>query len=123
MKIKAIDFIGYQVSDLKKSVAFYQDILGLKMLKDSSNIEQGWAEFQIDDTTFDLMAFDKEKAGKSSGIAFAVDDVKAAVEELRGKGVKIVQEFYDTPVCTGAGFADPDGNQIYLHKRKDGTAG
>ncbi len=123
MKIRGVDFIGYHVSDAKKSVAFYRDILGLKMLEDSSDIEKGWVEFQIGTVTFDLLGFDKSSAGKSSGLALAVDDVKKAVDELRAKGVKIVQELYETPVCHGAGIADPDGNQIYLHQRKDGTAG
>jgi predicted enzyme related to lactoylglutathione lyase len=123
MNIRAVDFIGYHVSDIKKSVAFYRDTLGLKMLEDSSDLEKGWVEFQIGNVTFDLLGFDKDMAGKSSGLALGVDDAKKALEELRAKGVKVIQEFYDTPACYGAGIADPDGNQIYLHQRKDGTAG
>ncbi len=123
MKIKAVDFVGYHVKDFKISLDFYQNILGLELLKDSSDIEKGWAEFQVGNVTFDLLTFDKDKAGTSSGLAFAVDDVKKALEELKAKGVKVVQDLYETPVCTGAGIVDPDGNQIYLHCRKDGTAG
>jgi predicted enzyme related to lactoylglutathione lyase len=123
MKIRAVDFVGYHVSDLKRSVAFYRDILGLQFLADSSDVEKGWAEFQIGNVTFDMLAFDPARAGTSSGLALAVDDVKKALEELRSKGVKVVQEQYETRVCWGAGIADPDGNQIYLHQRKDGTAG
>ncbi|MDB5238731.1 MAG: Glyoxalase/bleomycin resistance protein/dioxygenase [Candidatus Parcubacteria bacterium] len=120
MKALGIDFIAYNVSDLKKSFAFYKDTLGLTPFGDMG---ESWAEFEVGNVAFDLVSFDKEAAGKCSGLALAVPDVKAALEELRGKGVTVVQEFYETPVCTGAGIADPDGNQIYLHKRKDGTVG
>jgi len=52
-----------------------------------------------------------------------VDDVDAAVEELRAKGVKVVTEPEETSVCFMAFVEDPDGNRICIHRRKDGTAG
>jgi catechol 2,3-dioxygenase-like lactoylglutathione lyase family enzyme len=42
-------------------------------------------------------------------VALAVEDVGAAAEELRGKGVKIAM--------------DPDGNHILIHQRKNGSFG
>jgi predicted enzyme related to lactoylglutathione lyase len=56
-------------------------------------------------------------------VALAVDDVRAAVAELRGKGVRIVVEPVETADCWLAIVADPDGNLVYVHQRKDGTAG
>ncbi len=56
-------------------------------------------------------------------VAFAVDSVTDAVEELRGKGVPIAMETIETPVCWMAVVEDPDGNKILLHQRKDGTFG
>lgn len=53
----------------------------------------------------------------------AVDDVKKAVEYLKTKKVKIVEEPNETEVCFMATVADPDGNEIKLHRRKDGTVG
>ena len=56
-------------------------------------------------------------------IAIAVDDVERAVDELRARGVEVVLEPGEQPTCYAAGIADPDGNLILLHSRKDGTAG
>ena len=43
-------------------------------------------------------------------------DVAAAKAELEGKGVTFAG-MTDTGVCHMAFFADPDGNQIVLHRR------
>ena len=54
----------------------------------------------------------------------AVPDVEEALSELKGKGVKSLwDEPIDTPVCHFAIVFDPDGNQVGLHWRKDGTFG
>jgi len=101
MKIKAVDYSMYRVSDLETSIAFYRDILGLG--------------------SFD---FDESKVGGRAYIALAVDDVEVAVAELTKKGVKIEGDIWDFPsVCNGVIFLDPDGNRIALHHRKDGSVG
>lgn len=55
--------------------------------------------------------------------AVAVDDVKGALEYLKGKGVTINMELQDFNPCHMASISDPDGNEIVLHHRKDGTVG
>ena len=52
-----------------------------------------------------------------------MEDVAAAVEELRGKNVPVAMEPIETPVCFMAVVEDPDGNRILLHQRKDGSFG
>ena len=120
MKIKGVDYVIYSVSDLKKSIVFYCDILGLKLIGEPG---EQWAEFDAGNVTLDIgtFSFDAKAKGGNATVGLAVDDVKAAVEELRAKGVKILYEVYETPVCWGAAVADPDGNVVNLHKRKDGT--
>ncbi|MBM3276785.1 MAG: VOC family protein [Candidatus Handelsmanbacteria bacterium] len=56
-------------------------------------------------------------------VALAVADVQASLEEVKAKGVPVVSGPHDTPVCHMVMIADPDGNGICLHQRKDGTAG
>ena len=56
-------------------------------------------------------------------VMLAVDDLAAAVAELRGKGVPVLLEPAESPVCYLAMATDPDGNRVGLHQRKDGTAG
>jgi predicted enzyme related to lactoylglutathione lyase len=126
MKVLAVDFVCYEVSDVKRSVEFYRDVLGLKlgMFEDGSEFQ--WAEFEIGAVTLSLYPPKvlEGREPKPGGMVYlAVDDVAQAVEELKARGVTILYGPMETPVCWMAGFLDPDGNQIGLHQRKDGTAG
>jgi hypothetical protein len=47
---------------------------------------------------------------------FARPDVAEAKAKLEAAGVQ-VNEMWDSGVCHGAGFRDPDGNAIVLHHR------
>ncbi|MDX2109226.1 MAG: VOC family protein [Verrucomicrobiota bacterium] len=124
MNILGIDFVSYEVNDVARSIAFYRDVLGLKI---SSQYEDKWVEFDAPPTTFciynpkEFMGFPARISGGS--VAFAVDDIPAALAEFKAKGVTIVSEGFDSPVCQMAVIADPDGNGIVLHRRKDGTHG
>lgn len=119
MKVRAIDFVYTNVKDVAKAKAFYRDVLGIQ---DPILYEgDGWVEMDTKPVAFSLGAM--PEGGPSTAIALAVDDVKAAVEELRQKGVKVLGDVMDTPVCEMATVLDPDGNPVFLHHRKDGTAG
>ena len=122
MKIRAVDFTMYRVRDLKKSIKFYRDVLGMKMYGKPG---KSWAEFEAgrDIIVIGSWGFKAKAVGGGAIVGLAVADVKKAVEELKKKKVKIVDELWETPVCFGANIADPDGNRIFLHQRKDGTAG
>ena len=118
MKVRAIDFVVSHVSDIERAKAFYRDVLGIQ----APVTQEGgpWIEFGTDPVAFALLQMGKPP---QTSIALAVDDVHAAVEELRQKGVTIVMEPVDSPDCHMAAILDPDGNVIILHRRKDGTAG
>ncbi|MEW6755735.1 MAG: VOC family protein [Candidatus Latescibacterota bacterium] len=127
MKVRGTDFVLYEVSDLARSIAFYRDNLGLTL---TENLEEyGWAELQAGPLT--LALFDPAKMRTEApeprvggaAVFLAVQGVREAVEELRGKGVKVLMEFMETPVCCQAIVADPDGNVIGLHERRDGSFG
>jgi predicted enzyme related to lactoylglutathione lyase len=77
-------------------------------------------EFDAGGMTVSL--FDTTKMGKpfqaSSGmVALHVADVKAAMGELQGKGVKFMADVADSGVCCGAFFQDSEGNTLALHHR------
>jgi predicted enzyme related to lactoylglutathione lyase len=120
MKVRAIDFIEISVSDMDRALRFYRDTLGMAFpLWDD---QADWKEF---DSPPVALALDRSE-GAATGqvvLALAVDDVGAAVEELRAKGVPIVHEPRESRVCYQATIRAPDGNEIMLHQRKDGTAG
>ena len=121
MKILAVDYATYRVSDLAKSIDFYQNTLGLTLTASG----EGWAEFQAGNLAIALVVGlpTKSKENNGAGVAFAVDDIDGTLDELRRKKVKVQSEAWETPVCHGASIEDPDGNAIYLHKRKDGSVG
>jgi catechol 2,3-dioxygenase-like lactoylglutathione lyase family enzyme len=125
MNATAADFVQYTVSDLETSVAFYRDRLGLAL--ESLHEDLGWAEFALPPTTLALYepADDGPFSPGTGGVsvAFAVDDVEAAVEELREDGLTVPMEPIGTGVCDTAMVEDPDGNPIVLHRRHDGTRG
>jgi predicted enzyme related to lactoylglutathione lyase len=49
-------------------------------------------------------------------VALAVSDLWATVEELRAKGMPIITEPRQSPVCWIAMIADPDGNRLWRHQ-------
>ncbi|HEU5315695.1 MAG TPA: VOC family protein [Chloroflexota bacterium] len=124
MKTRAIDFVVYAVPDMQQASSFYRDTLGI----DFPLVEEGdfWTEF---DTPPVALALCRPKSkGKyawsgPAAVGLAVDDVYAAMEELRAKGVKILNEPVRTNVCVMGFIEDPFGNRICIHQRHDGTAG
>ncbi len=125
LQTRAVDYVVYNVSDLDRSVAFYRDVLGLPF----DYIYEGvWAEFNVAPVSVALCGppwSEAPQAGYRGGatVALAVPDVKQALEDLRAHGVSILLDAQETPVCFFATIADPDGNRINLHQRKDGSAG
>ncbi len=126
MKPRGIDFFCYTVSDIGKSAEFYENTLGLTLY---AWIDPGWVEFVVGDTQTVLAlrsSREEHAAGeefRGGAIALAVEDVYRAIEELRAQDVDVVLEPGVQATCHAAGIADPDGNLILLHSRKDGTAG
>ena len=127
MNPRAMDFVVYPVTNLERAVPFYRDTLGLKPSGDP--FEGKWQEFDLGGVTLALGTppfAHPSKIGRQEGgasVAIAVEDLDATLEELRRKGVPIVSDPEETPVCFLAAIQDPDGNRITLHQRKDGTAG
>src|SRR5919106_2697878 len=123
MQPKAVDFIAYTVNDMDRAEAFYRDTLGLKVLTprgEPGTRGNGFMEFEAGGTAIGLTKMDPLP---NAAMALAVDDVYAAIEELRGKGVTIGMDPVETGDCVIAAISDPDGNQIIIHRRNDGTFG
>lgn len=122
MKIRGTDFVMYPVSDLARAARFYRDVLGLP--QEVYSEEWQWAEFNCGNITLALKGGEKLAGPVPGGrIALAVDDVQAAREELKKRGVPVLTEPQDYSVCCAMEILDPDGNLVILHKRADGTFG
>ncbi len=124
--VRAIDFVMYSTRDMRATRDFYQTLFGFRP---GEEWEDFWSEFDTEPVTLCLND-GSSRAGDpqydwhgSACVGLAVDDVPAAVEKCRTAGVKILIEPVETSVCWMAWIADPAGNRLCLHSRKDGTAG
>lgn len=120
-----------RVSDLEKSLEFYTDVLGMKLLRQQ--------DYPAGEFTLAFVGYGEESEtavlelthnwgdhhydlGDGYGhIAIEVDDVYAAAEKIRAKGGEILRE--PGPMNAGttiiAFVADPDGYAIELIGAKD----
>jgi catechol 2,3-dioxygenase-like lactoylglutathione lyase family enzyme len=119
--IKALAHVCFTVKDLDASEAFYRDKLGLTPAFDFINDERVrfGIYLHVGGRSFVEM-FIGEGTGALPGQSFQhicleVEDVAAAVEELRGKGVEVTDPFFGSDGSWQAWLADPDGNRIELH--------
>jgi len=122
MKIRGVDFIVYPVSDLARAAQFYREVLGLR--QEIYSDEYQWAEFACGNVTLALHGGNKtpvEPGGRR--LAFAVDDIAAAYDELKAAAVRMPGKPEDHGVCRHLDVFDPDGNPVMLHQRADGTWG
>jgi catechol 2,3-dioxygenase-like lactoylglutathione lyase family enzyme len=114
--VEHVDFWAVPVTDMERSKAFYGETLGLPQSGDG-----GFPEFKLGDNGF-LYLLSLESVGSAfrgphdAGFALRVPDVHEARQELEEKGVAFNGDVLDTGVCHMAFFADPDGNQLVLHR-------
>jgi len=122
--VRAVDFVMYCAKNMRHTRAFYQKLFGFKR---GAEWNDGWSEFTTEPVT---LCLDGPGKGQSKSewkgppaVALAVSDIHAAMAECRRRKVKVLIPAKETRVCWMALIADPDGNRICLHQRKDGTAG
>jgi predicted enzyme related to lactoylglutathione lyase len=118
VNVTGVDFVAIPTQDFDRAEAFYGDVLGLERSKRWGDMPAG--EFETGSLTIALMqsdAFGMTFSPHSHPVAFQVDDVEAAREELEEKGVAFAADTMDSGVCHMAHFRDPDGNVLMLHHR------
>ena len=117
IEIQGVDYIRIPVKDIETAKDFYGRILGLP---DGPTQHEDWVEYEAGNVTLAVMSpetHDEEFVQLAPGsFAFRVPDVAAAKSKLEAEGVKVA-DVWDSGVCNGARFSDPDGNQIQLHHR------
>jgi catechol 2,3-dioxygenase-like lactoylglutathione lyase family enzyme len=107
LQVEHVDFIAVPVADLGRADAFYGETLGLTRNPSSG---ERWVEYETGNLTLALSTF-------GGSVALRVEDVSKARSELEQQDVKFAMDTFDSGVCHGAPFADPDGNRLQLHHR------
>ena len=119
-----------RVGDMKRSVRFYTDVLGMKLLRTTDRPEQKYSlafvGYDDEESTAVLeltynYGVERYDLGSAFGhIAIGVPDVKGACERVRKNGGKVTRE--PGPVKGGSSVIafveDPDGYKIEFIERK-----
>ncbi len=122
MKILELGHVVLYVTVLKKSVAFYRDILGFNLISEVA----GAAVFSSGRTHHEMLLIEiggapKDKRTVEPGlyhIGFKIGDgpeaLKAVYNELKDKDVRIIGST-DHGVTHSLYILDPDGNELELY--------
>jgi len=103
--IERLYHITFPISDVKKTIAFYEGFLGLKKRGEWPN----YVEFDVGGVHFGFA-----QKGKLE-IFLLVDDVDKAYQSLKEKGVQFVTQPKDMHWgARAATLVDPDGNKFTL---------
>ncbi|MFN3533989.1 MAG: methylmalonyl-CoA epimerase [Desulfatiglandales bacterium] len=104
MKVKHIDHIGIAVREMAQAKRFYEEILGLKLTGVEEVVEQKVkvAFFPITDSEIELLEstqpdgpvskFIEARGEGIQHIAFRVENLEEALQELKAKGVRLIDE-------------------------------
>jgi catechol 2,3-dioxygenase-like lactoylglutathione lyase family enzyme len=113
VRVEQVDFVSVPTRDSARAVAWYREVLGLPVSE--------YTDAEVETTNLTLSFWNPEDQGETfvaneNGIALRVDDVEAAVEEVRAKGAEVMG-IQDSGVCHMGFVKDLDGNVLILHRR------
>ena len=138
MNVKRICFLGTRTGNFDATASLFRDVLGLHGV----HSEAGWSIFQLPSGRGDFVeVFRPEHANskvfpaevtEGTVVAFAVDDIVGAREELAAAEVELIgdlvwaDKLFDNPSMEGFGwffFRGPDGNVYVMQQdgRPDST--
>ncbi|SEG31935.1 lactoylglutathione lyase [Vibrio hangzhouensis] len=124
-----------RVGDLDKSISFYTDVIGMKLLRKNENTEYKYtlaflgfgdeSEGAVIELTYNWGVTEYELGSAYGHIAIGVDDIYSTCDAIKGAGGNVTRE--PGPVKGGtteiAFVKDPDGYMIELIQNKQASAG
>ncbi|ARI61234.1 lactoylglutathione lyase [Salmonella enterica] len=124
-----------RVGDLQRSIAFYTNVMGMKLLRTSENPEYKYSlafvgygpetEEAVIELTYNWGVESYDMGNAYGHIALSVDNAAEACERIRQNGGNVTREA--GPVKGGstiiAFVEDPDGYKIELIEAKDAGRG
>lgn len=125
--ISKLEHIGVMVKDMDVSVAFYTEVLGLRLVERvrvDEKLELGLLSLPgSENVQIELISRGHDgipAAGKVDHIAFTVTNIDAEVEKLRARGVRLIDEQpRELPALNAriAFFYGPDGEKLEFFQR------
>lgn len=104
MNVKRIDHVGIAIADLAAAKRLYEDVLGLRLTREEVVQDQGVRTYfypvagvkleLLESITPDgpIARFLEKRGAGMQHLAVEVDDIEAAIAELKGKGVRMLDE-------------------------------
>ena len=145
MQVGPVYHTGFTVSDIERSIVFYRDVLGLKLIKRQTGTAPylatvtGFAGVRLEaavlqpaagGSVLELLQYVSHPASATdratnrpgnAHLCFKIDDLRSACAELQRRGVTLISE--PTEITAGAhagGWAvylrDPDGFTVELYQ-------
>ncbi|MEJ2246181.1 MAG: methylmalonyl-CoA epimerase [Acidobacteriota bacterium] len=99
-----MNHLGIAVKDVAEAGAFFRDVLGLKLSRTETVEDQmvSTAIFSLGDIGVELMEstspdgpvarFIEQRGEGIQHLAIQVDNIEKAIEELKGKGIRLIDE-------------------------------
>jgi glyoxylase I family protein len=130
--LKGFEHIGMTVSNLDRSIAFYEGLLGMKLLlrkrqRDGGEVaflDAGGGQLEINQPPGEVITPARRPAANEAGlkhITIAFDDIDAVYRQLMAAGVPSVEpprDAYNREMLARVGFVlDPDGIVVELAQR------
>lgn len=114
MQALGVHHVSVNVADAEEAIAFYTDVLGLVRRDDRPDFGFGGAWLDLGGQQVHLIE-SEVPANCGQHFAIRVEDIHAAVAELRERGVQVGDPSPVGPSLQ-AFLHDPSGNMIELHQ-------
>lgn len=113
MTFGTLDHVYYMVQDMDRAVRFYQEVLGLPLLRRDDSF---WAELDGGPIRLALHGTRDGAAVEPGGAvaAFRVEDLDSTTVALKEQGVELAHQGEVEGHGRFALFPDPDGNLIEI---------
>jgi lactoylglutathione lyase len=121
VSFRKIGAVVLLVANMKRSIKFYKNILGLPIKRQSRD----WTEFFNNGTVLALHPAkkkDKLKSGSTILIGFMVNDLDYSVKQLKKKKVKFFKQLKKEPFGKHTIILDPDCHLISIAELKEKSA-
>jgi len=102
MKIKRIEHVGVVVKDVEASRRLWEDCFGIKLESEEANAVRKLALYPVGESMVELIAgvspdsrhakMVAEGKGGLNHICFEVEDIDAALAELKAKGIPLIDQ-------------------------------
>jgi predicted enzyme related to lactoylglutathione lyase len=118
--VKGVNDVYYNVRDMNRAVAFYHDVLGIKVVE----TDDWWTSLDVGGVRLGLhwseghevprVARDEHGAHAGATLTLRVDDIRVATKALEARGVTLLGPIQHAPWGSLVAFEDPDGNVLKL---------